>query len=70
MESFKAIQPGLTFVSMMMVSPRIVAEFFKKKVQGGRNVRRCQLSFKLICKDIYSFIEKYEESQSAILFLL
>ena len=26
--------------------------------------------FKLICKDIHSSIEKYEESQSAILFLL
>ena len=29
-----------------------------------------QLSIKLICKDIHSSIEKYEESQSAILFLL
>ena len=31
---------------------------------------RLQLSIKLICKDIHSSIEKYEESQSAILFLL
>ena len=31
---------------------------------------RSQLSIKLICKDIHSSIEKYEESQSAILFLL
>ena len=31
---------------------------------------RFQLSFKHICKDIHSSIEKYEESQSAILFLL
>ena len=31
---------------------------------------RFQLSIKLIYKDIYSSIEKYEESQSAILFLL
>ena len=31
---------------------------------------RCQLSIKPICKDIHSSIEKYEESQSAILFLL
>ena len=31
---------------------------------------RFQLSIKLICKDIHSSIEKYEESQSAILFLL
>ena len=31
---------------------------------------RFQLSIKLICKDIYSSIEKYEESRSAILFLL
>ena len=31
---------------------------------------RYQLSIKLICKDIHSSIEKYEESQSAILFLL
>ena len=31
---------------------------------------RCQLSIKLICKDIHSSIEKYDESQSAILFLL
>ena len=31
---------------------------------------RCQLSIKPICRDIHSSIEKYEESQSAILFLL
>ena len=31
---------------------------------------RCQLSIKLICKDIHSSIQKYEESQLAILFLL
>ena len=31
---------------------------------------KCQLSIELICKDIHSSIEKYEESQSAILFLL
>ena len=31
---------------------------------------RFQLSIKLICKDIHSSKEKYEESQSAILFLL
>ena len=31
---------------------------------------RFQLSIKHICKDIHSSIEKYEESQSAILFLL
>ena len=31
---------------------------------------RCQLSIKLICKVIHGSIEKYEESQSAILFLL
>ena len=31
---------------------------------------RFQLSIKLICKDIHSSIEKYEESQSATLFLL
>ena len=31
---------------------------------------RYQLSIKLICKDTHSTIEKYEESQSAILFLL
>ena len=31
---------------------------------------RFQLSIKLICKDIYSSIEKYKESQSTILFLL
>ena len=29
-----------------------------------------QLSFKPICKDIHSSIQIYEESQSAILFLL
>ena len=29
-----------------------------------------QLSIKFICKDIHSSIEKYEESQSTILFLL
>ena len=29
---------------------------------------RFQLSIKPICKDIHSSIEKYEESQSAILF--
>ena len=29
-----------------------------------------QLSIKLICKDINSSIEKYEESQSTILFML
>ena len=31
---------------------------------------RFQLSIKLICKGIYGSIEKYEESQSAILSLL
>ena len=31
---------------------------------------RFQLSIKPICKDIHSSIEKYEESQLAILFLL
>ena len=31
---------------------------------------RFQFSIKLICKDIHSSIEKYKESQSAILFLL
>ena len=31
---------------------------------------RFQLSIKLICNDIDSSIEKYEESQSTILFLL
>ena len=31
---------------------------------------RFQLVFKLICKDIHSSIQKYEESQLAILFLL
>ena len=31
---------------------------------------RFQLSIKLICKDIYSSIEKYKESQSTILFML
>ena len=31
---------------------------------------RCQLSIKHICKDIHSFIQIYEESRSAILFLL
>ena len=31
---------------------------------------RIQLSIKPICKDIHSSIEKYEESHSAILFLL
>ena len=31
---------------------------------------RFQLSIKLIYKDIHSSIEKYKESQSAILFLL
>ena len=31
---------------------------------------RFGLSIKHICKDIHSSIEKYEESQSAILFLL
>ena len=31
---------------------------------------RCQLSIKPICKDIHSSLEKYEESLSAILFLL
>ena len=31
---------------------------------------RFQLSIKLICNDIHSSIEKYEESQSTILFLL
>ena len=31
---------------------------------------RSQLSIKLICKDIHSSIQKYEESQLAILFLL
>ena len=31
---------------------------------------RLQLSIKPICKDIHSSIEKYEESQSAILFWL
>ena len=31
---------------------------------------RFQLPIKHICKDIHSSIEKYEESQSAILFLL
>ena len=31
---------------------------------------RFQLSIKLICKDIHSSIQKYEESQLAILFLL
>ena len=31
---------------------------------------RFQLSIKPICKDIHSSIEIYEESQSAILFLL
>ena len=31
---------------------------------------RFPLSNKHICKDIHSSIEKYEESQSAILFLL
>ena len=30
---------------------------------------RFQLSIKLICKEIHSSIEKYDESQSAILFL-
>ena len=31
---------------------------------------RFQLSIKLICNDIHSSIEKYEESRSTILFLL
>ena len=31
---------------------------------------RFQLSIKHICKDIHCSIEKYEKSQSAILFLL
>ena len=31
---------------------------------------RFQLFIKLICKDIHSSIQKYKESQSAILFLL
>ena len=31
---------------------------------------RFQLSIKLICEDIHSSIEKYEDSQSTILFLL
>ena len=31
---------------------------------------RCQLSIKPICKDTHSSIKKYEESLSAILFLL
>ena len=31
---------------------------------------RSQLSIKPICKDIHSSIQKYEESQLAILFLL
>ena len=31
---------------------------------------RFQLSINLICKDIHSSIEKYEESHSAILFML
>ena len=31
---------------------------------------RCQLSIKHICKDIHSSIQKYEELQLAILFLL
>ena len=31
---------------------------------------RFELSIKLICKDIHSSIQKYEESQLAILFLL
>ena len=31
---------------------------------------RFQLSIKLICKDIHSSIQKYEESQLAILLLL
>ena len=31
---------------------------------------RFQLSIKHICKDIHSSIQKYEESQLAILFLL
>ena len=31
---------------------------------------RCQLSIKHICEDIHSSIQIYEESQSAILFLL
>ena len=31
---------------------------------------RSQLSIKFICKDIHSSIQKYEESQLAILFLL
>ena len=31
---------------------------------------RFQLSIKPICKDIHSFIEKYKESQSIILFML
>ena len=31
---------------------------------------RFQLYIKLICNDIHSSIEKYEESQSTILFLL
>ena len=31
---------------------------------------RFQFSIKLICNDIHSSIEKYEESQSTILFLL
>ena len=31
---------------------------------------RFQLSFKLICKDIHSSLQKYEGSQLAILFLL
>ena len=31
---------------------------------------RFQLSIKLICKDIHSSMEKYKESQPAILFML
>ena len=31
---------------------------------------RCHLSIKPICKDIHSSLEKYEKSQSAILFSL
>ena len=47
-------------LSFLTLVDKVVVDIYAKS----------QLSIKLICKDIHSSIQKYEESQLAILFLL
>ena len=59
------------FYHKLMTLPDQVLIFLTRVAKVVDDIyARFQLSFKLISKDIHSSIQKYEESQLAILFLL